>query len=49
VHSGALGFKLEVNQIVTDGYSLRQTKFKKKVGDVDGPEDGDEDSDGDMV
>jgi hypothetical protein len=23
--------------------------LKKKVGDVDGPEDGDEDSDGDMV
>jgi hypothetical protein len=49
VHSGALGFKLEVNQIVTDGYSLWQSKFEKKVGDVDGAEDGNDDSDGDMV
>jgi hypothetical protein len=49
VHSGALGIKLEVNQIVTDGYSLWQSKFEKKVGDGDGPEDGNEDSDGDMV
>jgi hypothetical protein len=31
VHSGALGFNLDVNEIVTDGYSLWQSKFEKKL------------------
>ncbi len=31
VHSVALGFKLEVKEIVTDGYSLWQSKFEKKL------------------
>jgi hypothetical protein len=35
VQSGALGFKLEVKEIVTDGYSLWQSKFEKKLARVE--------------
>jgi hypothetical protein len=35
VHCGALGFKLDVNEIVTDGYCLWQSKFEKKLARVE--------------